>query len=230
MERLNDYDYLIAVSDRDLKKFKQLGYKNGAMASPIGLELKNYVTISKKASNSICFIGALDWRPNKEGLDWFITNVWPSLSKAQPDLKFHIAGRNTPPDLINLHVKNIVIHGEVPNAVDFINAHNVMIVPLFSGSGMRVKILEGMALKKTIVTTTLGMEGIDATHGKELLVADQPDTFKEAVILALQDQHLRESIGQSAQEFVSQYYDHTTIASKLIEKYSQLLTQPYQKH
>ena len=230
LERLNDYDYLIAVSDRDLKKFKQLGYKNGAMASPIGLELKNYVTISKKESNSICFIGALDWRPNKEGLDWFITNVWPSLSKAQPDLKFHIAGRNTPPDLINLHVKNIVIHGEVPNAVDFINAHNVMIVPLFSGSGMRVKILEGMALKKTIVTTTLGMEGIDATHGKELLVADQPDTFKEAVILALQDQHLRESIGQSAQEFVSQYYDHTTIASKLIEKYSQLLTQPYQKH
>ena len=188
------------------------------------------MTHAKKASNSICFIGALDWRPNKEGLDWFITNVWPSLSKAQPDLKFHIAGRNTPPELMNLNVKNIVIHGEVPNAVDFINAHNVMIVPLFSGSGMRVKILEGMALKKTIVTTALGMEGIDATHGKELLVADQPDAFKDAVILALQDQHLRESIGQSAQEFVSQYYDHTTIASKLIEKYSQLLTQPYQKH
>ncbi len=230
LERLNDYDYLIAVSDRDLKKFKQLGYKNGAMASPIGLELKNYVTISRKSANSICFIGALDWRPNREGLDWFIANVWPDLSREMPDLKFHIAGRNTPADLINNRVKNIVVHGEVPNAVEFINSHNVMIVPLFSGSGMRVKILEGMALKKTIVTTSLGMEGIDAGHGKELLIADTPEAFKQAIELALSDQNLRDNIGKSAQEFVQQYYDHTTIASRLIEKYRQLLAQPYQKH
>ena len=200
------------------------------MASPIGLELKNYVTISRKSTNSICFIGALDWRPNREGLDWFIANVWPDLSREMPDLKFHIAGRNTPADLINNRVKNIVVHGEVPNAVEFINSHNVMIVPLFSGSGMRVKILEGMALKKTIVTTSLGMEGIDAGHGKELLIADTPEAFKQAIELALSDQNLRDNIGKSAQEFVQQYYDHTTIASRLIEKYRQLLAQPYQKH
>ncbi|MBK8700991.1 MAG: glycosyltransferase [Saprospiraceae bacterium] len=230
LERLNDYDYLVAVSDRDLKKFKQLGYKNGAMASPIGLELKNYVTISKKSSNAICFIGALDWRPNREGLDWFIANVWPELSKEQPDLKFHIAGRNTPADLLNLNIKNIVVHGEVNDAIDFISQHNIMIVPLFSGSGMRVKILEGMALRKTIVTTSLGKEGIDAEHQKELLIADDPQTFKNAIIMALHDQNMRENIGKSAQQFVSEYYDHATIAARLIEKYKQLISTPYQKH
>ena len=82
LDNLNKYDYLIAVSERDLKKFKNLGYKNGAMASPIGLNIKNYnLDQSAKKTNDICFIGALDWIPNMEGLTWFLTNVWPTLHK-----------------------------------------------------------------------------------------------------------------------------------------------------
>lgn len=226
LETLNEYDYLIAVSDRDLKRFKQLGYKNGAMASPIGLELKNYITIQRKSANDICFIGALDWRPNREGLDWFLDQVWPKLSEKKPDLKFHIAGRNTPAELLNLKLKNVIVHGEVSNAVEFINDHNIMVVPLFSGSGMRVKILEGMALGKTVVTTILGKEGIDAEHGKHLLMADTADDFVESIIQAIDNAELRSNIEASSISFVKQYYDHENIASKLIAKYRQLIENP----
>ncbi len=227
LEKLNDYDYLIAVSDRDLKKFKQMGYKNGAMATPIGLELNNYITIKPKTQNDISFIGALDWIPNREGLDWFLSNVWPSLSKAMPALKFHIAGRNTPAELLNKKINNVNVLGEVHNAIDFINAHSIMIVPLFSGSGMRVKILEGMALGKTIITTSLGKEGIDAEHGTHLLIADTPEEFQKAIITAANDSNLRDTIGQAAIKFVQTYYDHSAIAQKLVSKYEQLLREPH---
>jgi polysaccharide biosynthesis protein PslH len=227
LERLNDYDYLIAVSDRDLKKFKQMGYKNGAMSTPIGLDLNNYMTLKPAPKNDICFIGALDWIPNREGLDWFLSNVWPKLSAKNPSLKFYIAGRNTPSDLLNLKIKNVLVLGEVNNAVDFINDYTIMIVPLFSGSGMRVKILEGMALGKTIVTTTLGKEGIDAENGKHLLIADDANSFVETITKAIQNEDLRSSIGKLSIEFIKEYYDHSMIAAKLVSKYRQIITEPH---
>lgn len=88
LENLNKYDYLIAVSERDLVKFKTLGYKNGAMSSPIGLDIRNYnLKINNKVNSDICFIGALDWMPNMEGLMWFLDKVWPEINK-HPHVKF----------------------------------------------------------------------------------------------------------------------------------------------
>ena len=232
LDKLNEYDYLISVSERDLLKFKDLGYKNGAISSPIGLDLKNYIRIPKKQSSirDLCFIGALDWRPNLEGLQWFLEHVWPLVHASFPDIKLHVAGRNTPPEIANLKVNNVVIHGEVPDAVEFINTYGIMVVPLFSGSGMRVKILEGMALSKVVITTTLGMEGIDAEDGKEILIADNPQAFLTKISDVLSGKINAETIGKNALEFVKEYYDHANNAKKLIEKYKYLKENPhYQK-
>jgi polysaccharide biosynthesis protein PslH len=226
LENLNQYDYLIAVSDRDLKKFKKLGYKNGAMSSPIGLELKNYKICQKKPANHICFIGSLDWRPNIEGVEWFITNVWPKLSLECPTLEFHIAGRNSPKTLKTNVNTRIYVHGEVPSAIDFINNYGTMIVPLFSGSGTRVKILEAMALGKTIVTTTIGTEGIEAKTDHHLLIADTPDEFITQIRKAIDSENLRAKLGLNSLEFVKQY-DHNENAKILIAKYNQLINEPY---
>jgi glycosyltransferase involved in cell wall biosynthesis len=226
LEHLNDYDYLVSVSERDLREFKKHGYKNGAMASPIGLDIKKYKTTDNFESG-ISFIGALDWIPNLEGLEWFLENVWPKLSKEMPKLKFHIAGRNTPEKLLNLNIPNVIVYGEVPDAVAFIDKYPVMIVPLFSGSGMRVKILEGMALSKIIVSTSLGKEGINAEDGKEILVANTVNQFiekiREAVILADNGN----VIGENAYKFLLEYYDHSMLAKKLISKYKHLIENPY---
>ncbi|MFZ1702860.1 MAG: glycosyltransferase family 4 protein [Saprospiraceae bacterium] len=229
--RLNDYDYLIAVSERDLKKFKNLGYKNGAMASPIGLNLGNYVNLKPaKTFNSMCFIGALDWMPNLEGLEWFLDKAWPMISMRFPNIEFHIAGRNTPSHLKDFHQKNIMIHGEVDNAIDFINQHSIMIVPLFSGSGMRVKILEGMALGKIVITTTLGKEGIEAIHGEHLLIADNPAAFVEAIEFAQSNPEMMSAISKNAIQFVEDFYDHNNNAQLLLTKYKELKSNPKYIH
>jgi glycosyltransferase involved in cell wall biosynthesis len=231
LDHLNKYDYLVAVSERDLRKFKNLGYKNGAMASPIGLDLKNYTPRqSQNVQNDLCFIGALDWIPNVEGLIWFVENVWPRLSGKYPDLKFHVAGRNTPESILQMKVRNMVVHGEVDDAVKFVNAYSMMIVPLFSGSGMRVKILEGMALGKVVVTTTLGKEGIHAEHQEHLLVADTPEAFIQHISAMLDGTVDAQVLGVQAKRFVENAYDHQTNAHRLLEKYRSLKASPeYQK-
>ena len=119
--------------------------------------------------------------PNQEGLQWFIENVWPKAIKRFPKLSLHVAGRNCPQWMLDMNVKNVKFHGEVPCAATFINQHPIMVVPLLSGSGMRAKILEGMVLGKVVLTTKIGVEGIDATDKKEVLIADKVDEFHDAI-------------------------------------------------
>ncbi len=224
---LNDYDYLITVSRRDLKRYKGLGYINGAMSTPIGLKLDRYpIDISeKRKSNSkdLCFIGALDWMPNFEGLQWFLNKVWHDYGG---EIKFHIAGRNTPESLLNLKKENVVVHGEVDDAIEFISDYPIMIVPLFSGSGTRVKILEGMALGKVVITTSQGLEGIEAKHNKHVLIADTKEDFVKCIDEALMNNALRTRLGKAGRAFVEKYYDNDTIAQSLIKKYKKLLASP----
>lgn len=230
IEHLNSYDYLIPVTNRDLKTFKKLGYKNGALASPIGLETAHYikqgVSVAKKDGLNICFIGALDWMPNFEGFEWFIKNVWRKLMEEHDEIYFSVAGRNTPASILSLKEKNVGIYGEVADSVSFISNSDIMVVPLFSGSGMRVKILEGMALGKTVITTSLGLEGISATHKKELLIADTPEEFVEMIDYCNNDKSVLETIGRNAREFVIQYYDNKKNAELLLDLYKKLIKSP----
>ncbi|MBK8053136.1 MAG: glycosyltransferase [Saprospiraceae bacterium] len=228
LENLNKYDYLIAVSERDLRKFKTLGYKNGAMSSPIGLDIRNYnLSANKQNNRDICFIGALDWMPNMEGLIWFLEKVWPAIHEKYPHVKFHIAGRNTPDTLQAINLSNVVVHGEVSNAISFMDDYHMMVVPLFSGSGMRVKILEGMALGKTIITTGMGKEGIHAEDGIHLFEAMDEKDFIQKISDILDGKIDTNKISQAARQFVVDHYDHGVNASKLLEKYNNLLSNPY---
>ena len=222
---LNEYDFLIALTERDLKKFKRLGYKNGASASPIGIEMENYPFVGTRIGNhlSLCFIGSLDWMPNLEGLNWFLSKVWPGIHSKFPEITLHIAGRNTPAHLQNLQMQNVVVHGEVPNATDFINMHTIMVVPLFSGSGMRVKILEGMALGKVVLTTTVGKEGIDAFHKETILIADTAEEFIASIEYAVRNEKRLDQIGNAAADFVRIHFDNKQIAHKLHRVYEDLL-------
>ena len=104
--------------------------------------------------------------------------------------------------------------------------YTMMVVPLFSGSGMRVKILEGMALSMVVITTEMGKEGIHAENGEHLLVADTPDAFITQIASVLSGQKDRKKIGEAAKSFVEDYYDHGVNAKKLLEKYKVLKSDP----
>jgi glycosyltransferase involved in cell wall biosynthesis len=163
--------------------------------------------------------------PNQEGLLWFLEKVWDPLSGRFPHLKLHIAGRNMPDWIKSKRIKNVVFHGEVPNAADFINQHSIMVVPLLSGSGMRAKILEGMALGKVVVTTSLGLEGIEAKNKKQVLIANDTKEFVQVFDFCYQLNGELEMMGRNAQSFVTQRYDPTEIAERLVETYASLMSE-----
>lgn len=218
------YDLLITFTKRDLETYRSMGYYNGAIMSPIGLDLPNYISIPSDEivlKNEIGFIGALDWMPNQEGLMWFVDEVMPKLIKENSKLKLHIAGRNTPENIFNLKDEHIEVHGEVPDAIEFVDEYPILVVPLFSGSGMRVKILEGMALGKVVITTTMGLEGIHAEHNREVLVADTPEDFAKEISRCFKDPNLIKTIGANAESFIKHNFDNQTIAKKLFEKFKE---------
>ncbi len=233
LEHLNDYDMLVAITDRDLCNFRRMGYKNGAMVSPIGIDTSYYhipVDNSKSSSDlSMCFIGSLDWMPNLEGISWFLEDVWPELHRKMPELALHIAGRNTPESILSMDRSQVHIHGEVQDAITFINDHPVMIVPLFSGSGMRVKILEGMALGKCVITTQMGLEGIEAKHKEQVLIANSKDEFLEALDFCRRNPSAAKAIGDRAIKFVEERYDNKFIAQNLYDTYEKYLLKSLEK-
>jgi polysaccharide biosynthesis protein PslH len=227
LARLNDYDFVSAITTRDLEQYRKLGLRKPAGVTPIGLDTRKYQPDfrSYKRPLSLSFIGSLDWIPNQEGLRWFLDQVWtPLLAPAFPELEFHIAGRTAPAWLRNLSVERVVFHGEVPDSAAFLNQHSIMVTPLLAGGGMRAKILEAMALGKVTISTSIGLEGISATHGRECFVADTPEQFLDAVRQATDKRAALEQMGHNALAFCQEHFDHHAVAGRLADAYGELKT------
>ncbi len=218
---INQYDVLIPITQRDGARFDDLGNKMPVHVIPAGIDTGKLIPEqSKIVFPSVCHIGTLDWMPNQEGLIWFLENVWKKISKMHPGLKFNIAGRNAPKWLNKyFRSENINFLGEIEDACDFINQNALMIVPLFSGSGMRVKIVEGMALGKAIITTPVGVEGINATNGENIIIEETPEGFVRQIDNLLKNREMIYEIGKNAVKFVKNNFDNNNISANLIDFY-----------
>jgi len=225
LEKLNQYDFLVAITERDLLQFKSMGYKNGCIAAPVGFHFPEYKAERKdiKKPKSIAFIGSLDWMPNVEGLSWFLREAWPKVQQKFPELKFYIAGRNAPESMSHISSTSVKYVGDVEDAKKFINDHPIMVVPLLAGSGIRIKILEGMALGRVVITTSVGLEGIPAQHGKHVLLANTADEFVKAIEKCILNEDIASQISLAAENFVRQKFDRSTMASQIVEAYKQAL-------
>lgn len=219
---LNTYNLLVPITKRDEQFFKEFGNIKPSFVTPIGININELkADFSNIEYPSIFHIGALDWTPNQEGIIWFLKNIWKNLKDKNPKLNFYIAGRNAPEWFVNkINCNGVIYLGEIDDAHKFINSKAVMIVPLLSGSGMRVKIIEGLALGKTIISTSIGAEGIDVTHNQNILIADSTKSFKESLEKVLTNNANFEKIGKNAITFAREYYDNTNIAKSLIDFYS----------
>jgi glycosyltransferase involved in cell wall biosynthesis len=221
---ISQADIVIPISKRDLDNLSYLGLSRPAKVCPVGLDIKTYPDPSPISDISLFYIGALDWGPNKEGLDWFFANVWKRITNMHPEIKLHIAGRN--PDYYfkrKKGINGIVVNGEVDNAREFINNYSVMIVPLFSGSGIRVKILEGMLLGRTVITTPVGAEGLDVNDNINVLIASTADEFILRIEKLIESPAISRSIGSSARQYVMKNFDNLVIAKQLADFYTEQL-------
>lgn len=214
---LQDYDALMPMNETDLESFRCMGFSGPALPIPIGLDLADYAVNYEKANPAKVFhLGAMDWLPNREAMEWFLQFVWPKVVAQVPEAQLALGGRNMNTKGLHVDQQGVTVYGEVDSAQQFMREGGVMVVPLHSGSGIRIKILEGMALGKAIVTTSLGVSGIPVTNGHQVLIADEPETFAHRVMDCLLDPAYQKKIGAEARETVASNYDLKALAQKAV--------------
>jgi glycosyltransferase involved in cell wall biosynthesis len=221
VQTLNEYDLLVPITKRDGDILNKLGNTKPVHISQTGIDSSVLIPNSKNLKHPTLFhIGSLEWTPNQEGLIWFFDNCWDSVREKYPDLKFYIAGRNAPPWFQKkLNLPNVVFKGEVADAYEFMNSKSIMVVPLFSGSGMRIKIIEGMALGKPIVTTAVGTEGISTTTGVNIVITENAEGFVQAISELIENREYFDIISKNAIEYIHENFDNLSSAGSLIEFY-----------
>jgi glycosyltransferase involved in cell wall biosynthesis len=157
----------------------------------------------------------MNWIPNLEGIKWFIREAWEKVAKLKPEVTLHLAGRSMPDWLINIKTKGIIIDGEVPDARKYMEKYPIMVVPLFSGSGIRIKIIEGMLSQCAIITTSIGAEGIEYIDGKHLIIANDKSQFINAIKKLTENSDLASEIGRQARQFVIENHDNRKLMKNL---------------
>jgi len=214
---LNDVDAIVAVTPEDAATYARLGARVPVHLAPVAIATGEYPDRSGEGDPlTLVFLGSLDWRPNLEAVEWFLESVWPIVRRSVPLARFHLGGSNPPEGLAGrLLTDGVRFLGRVPNACDFLASGAAVVVPLLSGGGMRVKILEAMALGVPVVSTRLGASGIGAADGTEMLLADGPESLGAACISLLLDRDLATTLGIAGRRRVHESFDAEGIGRRL---------------
>ena len=169
-------------------------------------------------------IGAMDWLPNREGIKWFLHRAWPKIHKAAPWFEFYFAGRKMPEEYKNLNIPGVHCMDEVASADDFIADKKILIVPIWSSGGVRVKILEAMAAKKIVITTSSGIKGIEAKPGALPAGRRKPEDFARAVKWCLDNKEAAEKIAENAYNLVRERYEYGKVINDVIYEVESILS------
>ena len=222
MDVINKVDGIAAITYRDATFFR------GETAVPVidipfGVNPDEFKPAYEVKDNPTLYhIGSMNWMPNEEGIRWFLNNVWDKVAKRNPDLQLNLAGRNMPKWLLRLKKKNVNIVGEVPDAKEFVKNNDIAVVPLLSGSGIRIKIIESMAMGKTVVTTMVGAEGIQYSEYENIIIADSPSKMVEVICKIVKEPDEAQRIGCNARRLVEDIYDNRKIIERLLMFYDEI--------
>jgi len=228
LHQLNQFDAIAVFTEQDKATLLSYGTKIPIEIVPVGLVMAKYKPDYVHTEvPSLFFLGSLDWLPNREGIEWFLDNFHKELTDGDLNVKFYVAGNDIPERFDDYEVLGkIFIPGEVDDALEFVNSKSIMIVPLLSSGGMRVKIVEGMAMQKCIISTSLGAEGINYEDGVNIVIANNRDEFYEAIKHCITDEEYCKYVGQNARKLIEQQYDISVVSKKLVKLYRSLRPTP----
>ena len=209
-------DTVWSISEEDKKWFEKINPKTTTIAvSIVEQELLSNLT------PLTCFhLGALDWEPNLQGLDWFLTSVWPRVLKKIPNATFHIAGNNPPQRLQSEQSKNYTVHGRVPDAEEFAKSHGVAVVPLLAGSGIRIKMIMNASWAIPMVSTRIGAEGLFNESNRGVLLADSAEEFASALIELLTSPKNAATLGMQANRYILSGFGPESIQKNIASAWS----------
>ena len=223
LNNINNFDVIFPVTDKDAQYFKQAGCIKPCIGVPIGFHTTQEITDVMQEDNSLFHIGSMNWFPNQQGIKWFLNEVWQHILHTAPQVKLYLAGRHMPAWLQNGTWQNVDVVGEVADSTLFMCSKRIMVVPLLSGSGIRIKILEAKSLGKTVVATTIAAEGIMYTEGQDIIIADTPEEFALAVKRLIEDKEYCDRIGENARKLIKEKYGTNIVAEQILNYYNQML-------
>ena len=224
LDLLSQADAIVPISEVDLEHFRQLGFSGKAFVSGVACDLQPAAEARPgHQEGSLFHLGAMNWLPNVEAVDWFVETIWPVLQQQFPQLNLRLAGLSMPERFKKLEAQRIFSE-TADDAAAFMEKSGIMIVPLQSGSGIRVKIIEGLSLGKVIISTTLGLEGIPAEHGKHIFVADTADEFVKVLQKLFEEPELAGAISKNARIFAHHHFHPDSLAQSLAQFYQTLIS------
>ncbi|HYQ03510.1 MAG TPA: glycosyltransferase family 4 protein [Polyangiaceae bacterium] len=217
------FDGVVLTSKRDRELLAQTSPATRASVVPNGVDVDQFQpSVQAVEPETLLFFGANNYFPNHDGLLYFIDEILPKLVARRPNLKLSIVGPGVQPDVQARQSRNVEIVGFVDDLMPHLERATAVVVPLRIGGGTRLKIVEAMAKSKAIVSTSVGAEGIEVTHGKDVLLADTPNDFASQVLSVLDDPALASRLGQNARRLAEDRYAWSAVVRNLEAFYTEL--------
>lgn len=222
-ESWKKYDLVLTITEKDAFHVRRLEKIHDLLVAPFSLELSKLPVKSNHERWVGYHIGAMDWIPNRDGIRWFIDEVWPKIHSAIPKFEFYFAGRKMPSEFQDMNAPGVFCMDEVDSAADFIADKKILIVPISSSGGIRIKILEAMAVGKVVITSPEGIKGIDAKVGDHYLLARKPEDYVKAIKWCIMNKEKAEEMGERARELVSVKYEYRNVTRNVINEIEGIL-------
>ena len=218
---IQKFDAVVSITEEDNHFISTQNFKGLQCAIPAGIEIKENKDC-KLDYHSIYHIGSMEWMPNQEAMAWFHNGIWPKVTSKNKDVKFYMAGKNMAESYKNWQTTSFKVIGEVEDQNEFIADKSILVVPLNSGSGIRIKTIEAMLAKKAIVTTSQGALGLPIKDNEHCLIADDSEQFAQAIITLTEDLDLRNKIAENGYNLALQNFSNQAVSKRWEEFYLKL--------
>jgi glycosyltransferase involved in cell wall biosynthesis len=214
---LREYRRIVAMSELDAAELR-----TAAPATPVDVVPNGVATAATGPARgepdpaTLVFTGSMNYPPNRDGALWFASTVWPLILRRRPDARLLVVGRDPPEDVRALAgEEGIEVTGSVPSVMPYYERAAVVVAPVRSGGGTRLKVLEALASARPLVSTTVGCEGIEVTPGEHLLVEDDPERFADAAVALLEDRDRGRALGEAGRRLAVERYDWSALGGLL---------------
>lgn len=216
------FDAVVSITETDrLKTINHFAYKGRTQYIPAGIIHKE-ITGSGVDLNAVYHIGSMEWMPNQEAMKWFHDSIWPLIEQKAPTVQFYMGGKHMPESFRAYNQGHFHVLGEIPELDAFVADKSILAVPLRSGSGIRIKTIEGMMSGKAVVTTTLGAQGLELKNGENCMIADQAEDFAEAIAELTKDPSKRHQIAEIGKQYAIHHFSNASVSLQWLELYRQL--------
>jgi glycosyltransferase involved in cell wall biosynthesis len=216
-------DACVVTSDRELPTVRACAPDTPAATVPNSVDL-TYFAPSRVTPDphTVIFNGILTYRPNVDAVRYLIDDIWPLVRASHPDAKLTLIGRSEGVDTREMMKPGVEVLGEVPDIRPYVQRATVVAVPVRIGGGTRLKVVEGLAMGKPIVSTSLGCEGLAVRDGEHLLIADDPAAFASRIVEVFEDPSRTEKLGRAGRRLVEDRYSWDLAGERLEALYRQL--------